>query len=54
MPNSDAATAKRMDSYLVAPATLTRLTGIEFDIDRRQASQKDSRSVTRPKGCSLK
>jgi len=54
MPNDYSPTAIKMDTYLVAPASLTKLTGITFDISRAQNTQKDSSSVAKPRGCSLK
>lgn len=54
MPNDNSPTAIKMDTYLVSPATITKYTGLSFNIPRNEYSQKDSRSVTKPSNCSLK
>ena len=54
MPNDYTPTGMKMDTYLVSPATLTKLTHIEFDIPKSQLSQKDNHSRQKPSGCSIK
>lgn len=54
MPNDDSATAVKMDTFLVSPATIAKYTGLSFEIERNQYSEKDSHSVSKPKNCSLR
>jgi endonuclease G len=54
MPNDNSPTRSRMDNYLVAPATIAKLTGIQFDIPSSEMSQMDTHSFQKPKYCSLK
>jgi endonuclease G len=54
MPNSAEATGVKMDSYLVAPATLQKLTGVKFPISVTELNQKDTYSQKKPRKCSLK
>ena len=54
MPNDYSPTGVKMDSYLVAPATITKYTGVSFAIPRSEVSEKDSHSEIKPRGCSLK
>jgi len=52
MPNSNAATAVNMDSYLVAPKTISKYTGIKFPFFNNELNKKDDFSMKKPKGCS--
>ena len=54
MPNDNSPTGVKMDTYLVSPAKLMNLTGYVFEISRQEASELDSYSMKKPRGCSLK
>lgn len=54
MPNDNTPQKMKVDSYLVAPATIAKYTDIKFHIERSQATEKDSKSVRKPNSCSLK
>lgn len=54
MPNDNTPTADKVDDYLVSPAKLTGLTGVEFPLEDRLRIRAAEFSITEPEGCSLK
>lgn len=54
MPNDDTPTGLKMDTYLKAPATISKYTGIKFEIPRSELTERDNHSKSKPRGCSIK